>query len=358
MYVGAGTRGPFAFRDGLVDVPFASATHVKVTRINALDIPTVLVEGVHYDLATTLDAENALYTGSVSLRVSQPVLASTEKLLIERLQGLDQALALQFNQKFPSASFTQLQDRVMSILQEMRLKLDRALLVSGWKSGVVAPGPIQGKGRVFGLDPVTGEAALLTIDDASDTAQLIAEVTFTGDGSATLFTLPNQRVPAEASLLITIGGSIQPTSEYALTYVDPDTRITFDDAPADGAQIIVRMLGYAAPQADEALAAADAAAASAASASASAVQAAADRVQTGADRALAQTAATAAGASAIAAAASAAAIAIDEAAMQDFVDAAEAAAAAAAADAALLDSPDYGFIADVVSDTADLGSIA
>lgn len=65
---------------------------------------------------------------------------------------------------------------------------------------------------------------------------------FTGNGSQTAFTL-TQTPPTRESLLVTVDGVVQPTSEYALS----GATLTLSEAPASGAKIRVLMLGVAGP---------------------------------------------------------------------------------------------------------------
>lgn len=68
------------------------------------------------------------------------------------------------------------------------------------------------------------------------------ENVFTGNGSQTTFTL-TQEPPTRESLLVTVDGVVQPTSEYNLT----GATLTLSEAPASGANIRVLMLGVAGP---------------------------------------------------------------------------------------------------------------
>lgn len=68
------------------------------------------------------------------------------------------------------------------------------------------------------------------------------ENVFTGNGSQTAFTL-TQTPPTRESLLVTVDGVVQPTSEYNLS----GATLTLSEAPASGTNIRVLMLGVAGP---------------------------------------------------------------------------------------------------------------
>jgi hypothetical protein len=68
------------------------------------------------------------------------------------------------------------------------------------------------------------------------------ENVFTGNGSQTTFTL-TQTPPTKESLLVTVDGVVQPTSEYSLS----GANLTLSEAPANSAKIRVLMLGVAGP---------------------------------------------------------------------------------------------------------------
>lgn len=68
------------------------------------------------------------------------------------------------------------------------------------------------------------------------------ENNFTGTGSQTTFTL-TQTPPSRESLLVTVDGVVQPTTEYNLS----GSALILSEAPASGARIRVLMLGFAVP---------------------------------------------------------------------------------------------------------------
>jgi len=68
------------------------------------------------------------------------------------------------------------------------------------------------------------------------------ENVFTGTGSQTTFAL-SQTPPSRESLLVTVDGVVQPTSEYNLS----GSALILSEAPASGAKIRVLMLGVAGP---------------------------------------------------------------------------------------------------------------
>ena len=71
---------------------------------------------------------------------------------------------------------------------------------------------------------------------------------FTGDGTTTDFTL-SRTVPNDASVIVTIDGVVQhPTDNQGIrAYSVFDTVLAFNGAPANGAEIQVRHIGFASP---------------------------------------------------------------------------------------------------------------
>ena len=71
---------------------------------------------------------------------------------------------------------------------------------------------------------------------------------FTGDGTTTDFTL-SREVPNDASVIVTIDGVVQhPTDNQGIrAYSVFDTVLAFNGAPANGAEIQVRHIGFASP---------------------------------------------------------------------------------------------------------------
>ena len=103
----------------------------------------------------------------------------------------------------------------------------------------------------FASAPTTAETfwgqivaeALATFDIADNELD-----NFTGDGTTTDFTL-SRTVPNDASVIVTIDGVVQhPTDNQGIrAYSVFDTVLAFNGAPANGAEIQVRHIGFASP---------------------------------------------------------------------------------------------------------------
>lgn len=292
IVTGNGTRGPFGFVDGATSVPWESSSHLYVVRLDEDGVATAQTEGTHYTVTQSLDSETNLYTGSITLAGSQDVLAAAsgatpaERLIIYRQAPLANSVELANGTRFDSGVFTRFTNRVALLLQEQQRQIDSAIKLPIYESAAAFDDALQRANKIVGFD-ADGELALLTIAEAgSDAAQLVTEQIFTGDGSDTTFTLSNVAVGSESAVLVFVGGAVQSATDYELTASGDDTIVTFDVAPSNGAEIIVRVLAYASDDVQSAEASATAAAASQATASAAATAAAASALSASASVAL------------------------------------------------------------------------
>ncbi len=69
-----------------------------------------------------------------------------------------------------------------------------------------------------------------------------AEFLFTGDGAETEYTLPDVLAPSVHSLWVTINGIYQPVGTYSIVRDATDTHVTLATAPANGAEISIRLM--------------------------------------------------------------------------------------------------------------------
>ena len=78
-----------------------------------------------------------------------------------------------------------------------------------------------------------------------------AEFPFTGDGAETEYTLPDVLAPSVHSLWIALDGVYQPVSTYSVTRDSTDTHVTFGTAPANNADITIRLMALQGQRGDD-----------------------------------------------------------------------------------------------------------
>ena len=142
LHVGNGTRGPFSLSVGGVPITFADSSHIQVTRFDSAGVGTVQVEGTDYDLSATsvLPDVGTAYPQTVTaatltLKLTEDVLASNERLLIERITPRTQEVVLTTGGGFNSADNERGYDAVIRMVQELEARLDRALLLNDLDTG-------------------------------------------------------------------------------------------------------------------------------------------------------------------------------------------------------------------------------
>lgn len=149
IITGSGTRGPFPFVDGATSIRVTDASQIKVVRYASADAATgsTLVLDVDYTVSGLPDAP------TVTLTASQSVLSSVERLLIERQRPLTQDLNLVTGGPFSSEAVESRLDTIVSDMQNLKAKIDRALL-GGWSdtSGLVLPPAEARAGKILNFD--------------------------------------------------------------------------------------------------------------------------------------------------------------------------------------------------------------
>lgn len=246
VYLGEGSRGPFPFVDEAVAVPVGAQSHVQVQIVYTDGDIDHLTAGVHYDLVSVVeDASTGLYSGSVLIRGDQPALAEGERLVIWREAPIDQDWALEFNKRFPSESFTRLQNKVALALQDLRARIDRAPLAPVGDAPVVIEDRITRKGKVLGGDPETGELRMLTLGETSDTLGLaiLHEQSFVAEADQDTFVISGVQIDERAAVFVWVGGAIQPVTAYSLSVNGADTTLLLAEELADGTSVVVRVIG-------------------------------------------------------------------------------------------------------------------
>lgn len=135
LHQGSGTRGPFSLSVGGTPISFSDSDHLLVTRYDTSGVGTELVEGTDYQLSATSalpdlgDVSRTVTTATLTLKVSQAVLAAGEYLEIERITPPSQTLAYTSAGGFNSRSNERnLDELVRTVQQVYHLITERAVL--------------------------------------------------------------------------------------------------------------------------------------------------------------------------------------------------------------------------------------
>lgn len=250
VFTGDGTRGPFPFTDGGVSIPYAASTHLYVERISSVGAQEPLTAVTDYTLSETLDDSTGLYSMTITLTAGQSVLSAAsgstpaERLVVWREAPLDQSFALEFNQRFPSQSFTRLQNKMVLGLQDLRAMIGRAPLMPAGETADL-PDKLARKGLVLAGHPTTGALTMMSLASMADAdgLVLVQEQEFEAIAAQVDFTLADVQVIDPSLLLVWVGGAIQPSSTYSLALSGADTILTLGSAPGAGVDVVVRVLG-------------------------------------------------------------------------------------------------------------------
>lgn len=135
-HAGNGTRGPFSLSVGGVPITYAAVTQLVVTRYTSAGVGTILVNDTDYDLSATsvLPPVGTAYPQTVTaatltLDLTEAVLASGEALVIERVSSRTQEQVLTSGGGFSSASNERAYDAIVRQIQELSTQLNRTLRI-------------------------------------------------------------------------------------------------------------------------------------------------------------------------------------------------------------------------------------
>lgn len=174
VYSGSGTLGPFAVSKGGVAITFSDNSHIQVTRFSSATAQsgTVLVEDTDYTLTGGPDA------GVVTLiSPAQAVLASTDRLLIERIQPKSQALDLSSGGNFSSSAIEARHDREVEMIAEAWDRASRSLEVHfGDGSMKMLPPKSELANNVLGFD-ANGDPTVGDISGVTDLVGFLDDIT-------------------------------------------------------------------------------------------------------------------------------------------------------------------------------------
>ncbi len=135
LHQGNGTRGPFSLSVSGTPISYADSSHIVARRYTS-GVWSTLVENTDYTLSAAavmpdVGEETQNYTAAtLTLELTEAVLASDEYIEIYRDTPAQQDLVLRRAQGFSSASFEKKLDEQMRLIQEARNKLERVFTIS------------------------------------------------------------------------------------------------------------------------------------------------------------------------------------------------------------------------------------
>lgn len=146
------------------------------------------------------------------------------------------------NDPFPAESHEAALDKLTMLVQQLNEVAGeggRTIKIPAEVSGVSTTLPVPAPNTLWGWDAEAGAPRLFTLTEVATVAAYAAKLTqtYVGDGSETEFTLPAD--PGSiGNLDVSIDGVVQvPVTDFSYS----GTKITFTDAPANGAVIFVRL---------------------------------------------------------------------------------------------------------------------
>lgn len=242
QYAGNGSTTAFA-----VPFYFLEESHLLVVLRSAVGVETVQVITTNY----TVVGAGVLSGGTVTMLVA-PATGTT--LHIRRVVPATQLTDYQANDTFPAESHEQALDKLTMLVQEADYSLGRAMILR--ETDVDGSGAFAGRSnRITDLDDPTEPTDAVTLGFMQAYVQAVGaggsgvnptEYEFTGDGTTTVFSIPNVSSASAPAYLVTLNGLVQnPTQDYSIDDV-ADT-ITFTSPPPNGVAINVRVLGFQVP---------------------------------------------------------------------------------------------------------------
>ena len=154
VFIGSGTRGPFTFADGGTPIRVRDSSFLVVRRYTATtdEDGTLLTLDTDYTVNNT-DVDNV----TVTLTSGQTVLASTERLLVERTQPIDGVIQYGSGGNFSGPALSDAISEHTEQLQELQSQMARAVKID-W---------LQSTSLSLPLPPSSGQAYLYRGYDGS-----------------------------------------------------------------------------------------------------------------------------------------------------------------------------------------------
>jgi hypothetical protein len=175
LHVGNGTRGPFSLQVSGTPISFSSSDELSVIRYDNTGAPTELAEGTDYTLSNVSalpdlgDQSRPVTAVTLTLKVTQAVLAADEHLEIERVTPPTQDMAYVLGGGFNSrANERNLDQMVRTVQQLWHTVQNRSMRIS----------PLDPDGRIELADAETRANTVLGFDENGDPQYL--DDTFTG----------------------------------------------------------------------------------------------------------------------------------------------------------------------------------
>lgn len=147
VFIGNGTRGPYSLLDEDGNpIRLTAENLLRVVRYSSVtdEIGTALTYPTDYSVGGTTDAR------TITLSMLQAVLASTQRLVVERVNPLSQTLNLTLGGDFNGVSVMSRFDKIEEQIQEVRRDADRSVKVD-W---------LEDEERALPLPPTSGIALL------------------------------------------------------------------------------------------------------------------------------------------------------------------------------------------------------
>lgn len=209
VIAGTGTRGPFSLVNSGTPIRVRNASDLVVYRYAAVtdDVGVLLVLNTDY----TVDNTN-VDAATLTLAMSQAVLASTQRLVVDRKQDIASVLELISGGDFSAAALGAAISVLSEQMQEVRAGLNRAVKVS-WRDSAEREMPVapasgdayifQRADGTFGQSPTEAIETLAALAAAiSQLAAIISDIQTVADADADIAVLA-----AIASELDALGGS-------------------------------------------------------------------------------------------------------------------------------------------------------
>lgn len=157
VVIGNGTRGPFSFTDDGTAIRVDESADLRVVRYSS----TTVSSGVTLTSGTDYTVSGLPSAPTVTLAASQAVLASTERLEIERRQLYDQDLDLENGGDFSAPAIEERLDRITQMIQEISVQAGRSLRLHVLDATALSiPDAVTRANKHLGFDGVGNLVAL------------------------------------------------------------------------------------------------------------------------------------------------------------------------------------------------------
>ena len=129
VFIGSGTRGPFDLQDGGTPIRVRDSSTLVVRRYSSVTDETGTLLTLNTDY--TVDNTN-VDDATLTLALTQAVLTSSQRLVVERRQGVAGVVSYTSGGNFRGPTLGEAIDKLAERVQELRADMDRAVKVD-WK---------------------------------------------------------------------------------------------------------------------------------------------------------------------------------------------------------------------------------